>query len=180
MTKIVLLNGPPGSGKDTAAKFICDELHQFGVTHVKLSEPLKVLASKIMMHEREFLEENKDTFTVNGMNFRTTQIEIFNAIATSIDRGWLGKYLYSTIDATEEDMFVCSDAGRMEDVEPLIENLGPDNICIIQLQRDGCTFEGDIRSYISFSGVETHVVNNTNIMRFQRETFYIASDFFAS
>ena len=63
MPKLIMLNGPPGSGKDYATKIIMDELVDEEPVHMKLSKPLKDVVSNFFGASIEQLEENKDKAT---------------------------------------------------------------------------------------------------------------------
>lgn len=51
--------------------------------------------------------------------------------------------------------------GFQEELPPLIERLGQENIILLRVHRDGCTFEGDSRNWIP-DGVITNTVDVYN------------------
>lgn len=171
MGVIICLNGPPRSGKDTAASAISLALQAF---HYKMSHPLKIAIPAFMGLEdrRLYLEENKDTPLpqLNGRTFRELQIglselwakplmgsSVFGQMAANNIRGHVGPNRVAVI----------SDCGFAAEVPPLLKVVGQRNVLILQLVRDGCTFENDSRSYIEVDGVDMIQLHN----KYDVETF---------
>ena len=44
---------------------------------------------------------------------------------------------------------VFSDGGFVEEIKPLVDTFGKENVVVIRIHRKGCTFDGDSRSYIT-------------------------------
>lgn len=63
---------------------------------------------------------------------------------------------------------VDSSTGFVEELPPLIERLGQENILLIRVHREGATFEGDSRSYIP-DGVITNTVDVNSVYGFLPE-----------
>ena len=62
----------------------------------------------------------------------------------------------------EGEIAVDSSTGFEEELPPLIERLGQENILLIRVHREGATFEGDSRSYIP-DGVITNTVDVNSV-----------------
>ena len=62
----------------------------------------------------------------------------------------------------EGEIAVDSSCGFIEELPPLIERLGQENILLIRVHREGATFEGDSRSYIP-DGVITITVDVNSV-----------------
>jgi hypothetical protein len=62
----------------------------------------------------------------------------------------------------EGEIAVDSSTGFIEELPPLIEQLGQENILLIRVHREGATFEGDSRSYIP-DGVITNTVDVNSV-----------------
>jgi hypothetical protein len=65
------------------------------------------------------------------------------------------------------DNYCFSDGGFQEELVPIINKLGADNIILIQLTREGCDFSSDSRRYINgilveefILGVETPIIKS--------------------
>lgn len=165
--KIILLNGPPSSGKDTAARYIC--LH-FNARHHKFSRPLRAAM-------QEFFGFTPETIKVVEAHKDERKVALFNdltwrEVLISFSEDWakptfgndiFGKIaLGQLLRATGTDITVFSDCGFRSEVEVIVDRVGVDNCLVIQLSRDGCTFEGDSRSYLELSdiGVTTVELHN--------------------
>lgn len=62
----------------------------------------------------------------------------------------------------EDEIAVDSSTGFEEELPPLIERLGQENILLIRVHREGATFEGDSRNYIP-DGVITNTVDVNSV-----------------
>lgn len=62
----------------------------------------------------------------------------------------------------EGEIAVDSSTGFVEELPPLIERLGQENILLIRVHREGATFEGDSRSYIP-DGVIANTVDVNSV-----------------
>lgn len=164
MVSIILLNGPPRSGKDTAAAAIVEAMQAF---HYKMSHPLKVAVPAFFgLEDQKFaLERQKDEKLQElfGVSFRQAQINLSEDWA----KPTFGKDVFGHIAVRHlrnhsgpGRVCVVSDSGFAEEVVPIVDAFSPRNLLIIQLRRDGCTFEGDSRSYIEVPGVEIQELYN--------------------
>ena len=48
----------------------------------------------------------------------------------------------------EEGVVFCGDSGFAAELQPVIDHVGVENVLVVRIQREGCTFEGDSRSYL--------------------------------
>jgi hypothetical protein len=68
---------------------------------------------------------------------------------------------------------------RADEVYPLIDAIGQENILLLRIHRDGCTFEADSRRYVP-DGVVTNTIdvyNNTSEEGYLKSTSKIVFDF---
>ena len=174
--KIILLNGPPSSGKDTASKII---RYKCGARKYKMSRPLKIGLCEFFQfdvsHAIDQLEPNKDKQveplfrTADGgqmdvMTWRQVQISLSETWAKPLfGDDIIGRLAVSYLcKPTSFSLTVISDCGFRHEMIPLIKQFGADNLFLIQLTRDGCTYEGDSRSYVELDdlGVTTVLLDN--------------------
>jgi len=161
---IILLNGPPRCGKDTAAKFICRELKS--VNHYKLSRPLKRGVAAIYdLHPEAIVdaEANKDIPTpyLLGKSYRWAQIDLFlhledvhgNDVLALMAINYLGKN-------TAVLHVVISDAGRTAEAQAIVDYYGRSRVGLITIRRPGCNFDSDIREYVHIDCDRQVVVQN--------------------
>lgn len=152
---IVILNGPPGCGKDT----IADILHkEYDFLHHAMKDSLVVAAAGIAgislgrMHS--LLSRNtKDSFNhLLGMTPREWLIEV----SENIIKPRFGSSTFGAREAIKcqreiakgNQSIVYSDGGFPEELQAMATVLGEENILLVRLRRDGYTFDGDSRTYL--------------------------------
>lgn len=166
--KLIFINGPPRCGKDTAAKFL---LHEFMhaphyATLLKFSKPLKDGCRALYdITDEEFREFEQDKEAPRdkllGQSWRQAQISMSEEYMKPVfGEDVFGRLLFRRFRASPTGMGIISDSGFEQEAVPLIQAYGVDNCLIVQLQRDGCTFEGDSRSYWELPNVTRVEVNN--------------------
>jgi hypothetical protein len=182
--KIVFLNGPPRSGKDTAAKFIHREFMHAPhyATLLKFSKPLKESCQALYdvsdSELREF-EQDKELprDKLLGQSWRQAQISMSEEYMKPVfGQDVFGRLLFRRFREAPSGMGIISDSGFEQEAVPLIQAYGVDNCLIVQLQREGCTFEGDSRSYWELPDVTRVEVNNMfDLEMFEQQIVRIVS-----
>lgn len=175
--KVIIFNGPPHAGKDLATEFCCA---YFNGTHHSLKTPLiKLTAASLGITVEEFLAHYDDKcddktheesgcvwvkdlpmYQMNGEHLSKRQALIHvseNVIKPTFGDDIFGKLAANTLP---EGVVFFSDGGFPDEVQPLADKVGIDNILIVHIHRDGCTFEGDSRDYVDLDGVKTVTVKN--------------------
>ncbi len=175
MNKIIIFNGPKGCGKDTAAAILENYLGDNDVTHMKLSQSLKDIVANQLNIPVWKLEADKRVRT----EYRDLQIAVYESLSRVFGRDWLGVNLTNRIIAQENDNIVVSDGGRDEEIDRIIRNFGARNVMICQIIRNGCTFDYDIRGYISDARVTMAHVTNDDLDSFRTKIIDIGTEFFA-
>lgn len=168
MTTLILLNGPPGSGKDYATKLIMEELAAEEPLHVKLSKPLKDIVMAYFGIDFAKLEAAKDTPDCNT-SYRDVQINLFEQIARVLGKTWLAASLVNRIKQYDNNLIIVSDVGRDEELSYLIKHFGAKNILLIQIFRKGKSFQHDIRNYIDDPRVASSLIRNDGTSAFKLE-----------
>ena len=170
MSKVIILNGPPGVGKDT----IANELdRQHGAFHIRVKDELYSDAYQIFQkHGRlsfeEFLglmndrdKKEKPSADLSGFSPRQALIltselvykriygnDYYGELASNIAK----KYISIT---SEQANVVFSDGGFIEEVEAIAKK---SPTVLVRLHRDGFLFDGDSRSYVrNAAGVEKEI-----------------------
>lgn len=159
---LVLLNGPPSSGKDTIAE---NALKMFPMTGMeKYSAPLKTGGSAALGIPLEELDADKETVIPSlGVSWRQYQIDmseywykplygedIFGRLMVErLARGGLFRHMF------------ISDCGFSIEVPPVLDAMPEGSVICIRLHRDGCDYDNDSRNYLpTFPGVPTFDVDN--------------------
>ena len=166
MPKIFLLNGPPGSGKDTAGRFLAG---LFRGTVMKFATPLKDGCTAIYCNGNRELFNSFDTFENKGspseqfmgVSCRQAQIDMSEKYMKPVyGQDVFGKILANKINLDQKDFIFVTDSGFAPEAQVLIEKFGVDNVILIKLEREGHTYDGDSRSYISLEGIDTYTITN--------------------
>lgn len=163
--KIILLNGPPRSGKDTAAKYIVDK---YKARHYSFANVLKSGCHAFLglSNNPNTYESCKDTPLPEFMGYTPRQFYIKfseECIKPVFGKDFFGRCFVNWIDNNvfDDKTIIISDCGFNSEVLPLLNRFGAHNISIIQLERGGFDFRNDSREYVSPPNVKIHrIVNN--------------------
>lgn len=152
---LILLNGPPRSGKDEGAKYL---YHKYNAHWFRMSQPIKD-AVRAMFNmtdaQQKHCEEHKDTRLpfLFDCTYREVQIAFSEIFAKELFGVTVfGRLAARRIAQSATRMFVCSDSGFMQEAHPIVQQVGAENVLVIRLHRRGTSFDGDSRSYISIDG----------------------------
>lgn len=166
--RIVFINGPSRSGKDTAGLVICKEAANGPWVLDKFAAELKGRchgAYKLVDGRTgrpipfDAFEGQKDVplDAFNGLSPRQAYIKFFeNWVLPVHGEGALGRWLIQRIDFFMEHLkearpdyvprgVVITDAGRRRECLPLVEKYGAENCTLIDIERDGLSYDGDCR-----------------------------------
>ena len=169
MTPIIIINGPPGVGKDTIANAL-DAQH--GVMHMRVKDELYINTYNLFLKtmiprdirqrgipinafvnactDRELKE--KPMAWLNGLSPREALIftseKVFKPV---LGDDYYGKAAARRADTVLRNItagvknIVFSDGGFRGEVEPIATR---HDVLLVRLHREGFTFEGDSRSYL--------------------------------
>lgn len=164
--KIILLNAPKLAGKDTIANGLC---RTYSYYKLQFKERLfRIAASLCGMCIDEFMNLYNDRFYKEnpcpeflGYSGRQLLIEISeNFCKPKFGIDYFGKAAAQEIssDVLKETNYVFSDSGFIEEVVPLANIFGAENIRIIRFVRPGFdSWEGDSRYFVDGTpfGIQT-------------------------
>lgn len=154
MKQIIILNGPPRSGKDSLAKYLTAKYKSF--YHFKFADELKKIAHRLYNtpeQDPDAYEQFKDRPLTEFLNLTPRQAYI------NLSEDYIKKYhgkdffslqLISTIKNVQdsvENVFIISDGGFEEELLPLLNVFSPSSMTIVQIHRTGCSFNNDSRHY---------------------------------
>lgn len=200
MTKVILINGPARSGKDTLAKALYD--NQFDKYGRRRNRPLydvykfagvmQILWRNIfdpIVPDEEFyawVDGNKknEKHPFLGYSYRECMIDFSeNYIKPRFGLDFFGKLtaeqIYRDSLMDENMVAVISDSGFKEEAVAIIEKFGAENILLVKLYREGYNFSGDSRGYINLDefDVETVELENITMAQFERDGIKLVQDF---
>lgn len=154
MSLAVLLNAPPGAGKDTIATLMQmmfhmhklafkDQLYLETIAHYDLDEDQ---ADEFLRRavDRQLKEE---PWEVTGDTPRWMLIETSEKyIKPTKGPSFFGDSVVERVKQMGYEHIVLSDSGFPEETQPLIDHF--DRVVICRLHREGYTFDGDSRNYL--------------------------------
>lgn len=166
MAKIIILNAPPGAGKDTIGGLIEKWSHQ-DVVQMSFKAPIFEIAKAILgeRNYKKFIDaygfrryKEKPLECLNGKSPREFMIWISESvIKPQFGNDYFGKR-FSDDAMLNGQIYpiICTDGGFPDEIIALIQRGHKVKLC--RLHRDGYTFEGDSRNYI-YLPVGWHGVN---------------------
>lgn len=122
---------------------------------------IKVLERNFGDVHIEFFQEHIPHLAVCWLSIRQAMIYISEIIIKPrFGSDYFGVARAKAIQ--EDEIAVDSSTGFVEELPPLIERLGQENILLIRIHREGATFEGDSRNYIP-DGVITNTADVNSV-----------------
>lgn len=161
--KFILLNGPPGCGKDTAAAQLIPYLK---FSHLKFAAPIKRMAAALLQCDQRWIEQNKDTFIMPlGYDVKITLRQFLIDLSEKFFKPLYGPevfahLLWGEVKKSSSKLFVISDCGFQGEVTRLVSNAGVKNCILYRLHRDGHDFTNDSRSYINIPETPSRDIPN--------------------
>lgn len=203
MTKVVLINGPARSGKDTLGGMIYTSQWRPGedglpeikrkVMQYKFAAVMQGLWQDIfyvITSEREYPEwvdgsKKNDPHPFMDVSFRSAMIDFSeNYIKPTYGSDFFGRLTAEHIAKNEalletEHLAVITDSGFKEEAVAIIEKFGAENVLLIKLYRDGYSFTGDSRNYLNLDefGVQTVELRNKTLEQFRRDGVNVVAKF---
>ena len=186
--KIIALNGPPGCGKDAIGEALAFYLEScdLGVSVVKFARPIKAIAGQMLDLRYDDQEQLKSTL-VKNMGIATesaliadwTLRDLLIWISEGIMKPFLGEDIFGRLllgelraikrhdlsykDGTQRPaaFAIITDGGFQSEFLPLLDSFASEDILIIEVTRENCSFEGDSRDYV---GLELSVDYGVRLM----------------
>ena len=169
--KLILLNGPPRSGKSTAAGIIQAGNPQRAV--VSYADPLKRAVHGLRLGDVGYqmppdaFEPIKDApqELLCGRTWRDEYIyHAERVIKPKAGREWFAKQFIKMAQQTRADIVIAPDLGFQEELIEATRTVGVTNLQVIRLHREGCCFKDDSREYIHNRSVHSaDVTNNSTV-----------------
>jgi hypothetical protein len=177
---VVLLNGPPGCGKDLVASHLVQYL-QF--ERMKFSAPIKRMAAGLLnisletverLKETEFNTLSKETKAEDG-TFGTERFEYGpkdtlrqllirlseEFLKPTYGNTFFGRIAVKELQRSSYPLIIFTDSGFNGEAATVTRAIGRGNTILIRLHREGCDFKHDSRSYLKgIAGEERDIENN--------------------
>ncbi len=171
--RLLLVNGPPRSGKDTVGSVLA-EFFPGRVYITKMAKALKERTHALyglfesgtgQPLSHDFFETVKDQ--PHAWFLGKTPREAYIAVSERLmkplhgDAVW-GDLLVEDIRLNEEDadLVIVTDSGFAREAVPAIRAMGMANTTLVRLYRGDTSFSGDSRGYITLEGVQAYNIEN--------------------
>lgn len=177
--KIILFNGPPRAGKDTASEFVLSE--NANCRLVKITEAVKNKAHKDynLNVSHDFFEPNKDTplDVFSGKTPREVYIETSETLREIHGENIVIEMFMDTVKSTDHDVIINPDIGYDFEAAKIIEEFGVENILLVRIHRDGKNFDNDCRNWIFAQGVKDVDILNSDMETFRNSIREAVAEF---
>jgi hypothetical protein len=181
--KVILFNGPPGSGKDTACRVLAN-LQHWPIVVEKFAKSVKEGChglfglvdenGAVVPHDAYELVKNKPMKKFMGMSPREAYIwyseevmkpkfgkDVFGRLTVARMNAVVARDTEPKLGEFTVRVWGISDSGFVEEAACVVENFGASNVALVRLYREGCDFTNDSRSYLRGLGVPEYDVWNT-------------------
>lgn len=179
--KVLLLNGPPRAGKDTAADLITKrwtaQMPCNRPMTMKMAEPLRRAVCGLLSIPDADIEKLKDG---NWLGADRGVRRLMIGISEDVMKPLFGQRVFGQLlaeriayfnELEHSDRFIISDSGFLIEAEPLVDAFGPENVSVVQIHRPEHSFDGDSREWVDLlhRGVSlTKVTNSGSIEEFDQ------------
>lgn len=190
--KVVLFNGPPGSGKDTGAfavtAYVSKHAPWMRPRIFKFAEPLKKAAHTLYgvnlpwnYYDDPKIAKLKDISCSEflGLSPREAYIKLSDHLKQVHSDEFFGLIMRRQMLIAHGCRLFVMDCGFAVEAMPVIHLVGPSNVLLIELSADGCDYTGDSRGYIGdellkpFPQLTRRKIHNTKGDHEDRELFRI-------
>lgn len=175
--KVVVINGPPGSGKDTLANALLHDvdLRRNNVMQLeRFSRPLKRALCAFFgynisgIDDYSSLEIDKNEDKLYGQSYRNLQIALSETLAKpKLGEDIFGKLLVERVErayklaiekhkwalADDQYVVVIPDSGFLVELRPVVAHFGYPNVCVVKLFRSTANYSKDSRGYLPTSAL---------------------------
>lgn len=179
---VVLVNGPPRSGKDHAARLLTGILDD--AIRIGFADPLKrgthasygLTPDPIDQFEVVKDQPREEFFGLTPRKAYIAHSEQYMKVMHG--PRVFGLLFLAGMRRAGRRITIVPDSGFYDEALPVVEEVGPENVLLIRLHAEGRgkTFVGDSRGYIRLPSTVTQIdlENNGSVAEFERELLGLA------
>ena len=164
---IILLNGPPGCGKDTIAKIIKKKI---GSKDYKMSRPIKQAFGALFGLQGELLHEMIEGEFKDVAQWKDSQYtprDVLINLSEDFMKPRFGKDIFgqSAVNFLQRLSFThltISDTGFNAEVPPICQWYGYHKVKAILIDRKGCKWDSRERIDVTALGIDGYILNNAH------------------
>ena len=179
---VIMLNGPPGCGKDTWANAFCDVYREASV--IKFAGPIKSgLRAMYSISDEEWKrlespqEKEKPQAIFQGLTTREVQIKFGEGMRKLFGEAIFGWLAIQAIEkALNKRVIILSDLGFPIELQMMREHFGDSKCVLVHCTREGCSFANDSRNFVEPEGVELQTLRNDGTEEELREKAWTEAD----
>lgn len=168
--KVVLINGPKRSGKNTLATMIAKQTSNVEIIgfshHLKRFVHAIYLGAKGWKMDPDVFDAVKEVpqEILSGFTWRQMYIHYSEKVIKPMHGAeWFGRQFMRAAYATGAYAILVPDSGFREEAENVVRAVGPENVLLIRLHRDGCVYDAtDSRGYIRLDDIGVWQVDMHN------------------
>lgn len=163
---VIVFNGPPGVGKDEAASFL---VAHYGFKALSFKHQLFVETIAYFGVDHDWFMNDYDNRAIKerpeellgGRSRRQALIHVSeDVLKPARGKGVFGEQVAKQLNSVTD--YTISDSGFSEELVPIINTVGAENVCLVQLLRDGCSYDGDSRRYVNGGLVDQFILGKTS------------------
>lgn len=161
---IIIFNGPPGSGKDEAALYFKRRgFKHVSFKYVLFKETVDYFGVSHDWFMKDYYSDRKVKETpekaLKGMSRREALIHVSEEVIKPVEGlDFFGRCVAEEIEAGKD--YAISDGGFVEELTPIINKIGTENIVLVQLTREGCDYSTDSRRYFDGNLIKEYVLKH--------------------
>jgi hypothetical protein len=161
----ILLNGPKACGKDTAARALLDEFGSEGAVFrftvpVKEETHRRYGLSVAYDHYEDRSVKDSPLPEFGGLSPRQAYIKVGDDLRAEHGPDVVTKMLCEQIDGSRARVVINPDCGGDGEAEGIAEKLGADRVLVFRIHKEGSSYAGDCRNWVTSSKVrKVDIVN---------------------
>lgn len=153
----VCFNGPPGSGKDTAAEMLAEHLDSrtdLSVRQESLSFPLRSIAYAMIEFNGPRTSEAYELFKATsfaafgGRTGRQLMIDVSESFLKPLYSQQIMSEMLIERNREIDGILLIRDSGFQHEVNLLMRAYGHSNVYVVRVSREGCDFSNDSREWV--------------------------------
>lgn len=147
---VIVLNGPPRAGKDTAIEILQDVIKDGDVYQFfrPIKEMLHVELGLDVPHDHYELQKDDELLEFGGMTPRRAYIDKGERLQAEFGHSVLLDTYFEAISSSNSPVLIttCGNDGEACEIASIFGN---ENVLVIRIHKDGCDFSQDSRSWVT-------------------------------